>query len=428
MVASHSDPAGFAALRARLHEINPRASMHDSVNGRIDTAILRCKTDDDAEAAFRDFSDWIAATADHCHEHDCHDPDHDHSHSHAHQHPHETGGITSFVIRLDKAVDQTAFNEFLQDLVIEFGDNLLRMKGILNVEGRPDQPGRHPRCPACDVSGDLAGSLAGRGTLDPVGLHHPRAGQQADPGPVRRPVHLSAPSVFKAQPTEISNTEPAPGTTTLPRHIESCGSRIGTTLSGQEAPMYANFDLLVPEKLDQAIGMIAKAKTANDVAPLGGGTNLVVEMRASGVGPATLVSVGQLAGLRGITIADGTVTIGAATTVSDILRDPRMKQVAAVLVESADVFAGQMIRNTATVAGNICCGSPAADLVPPLLALGASVTLRSGSGEPDSAAGRLFHRLQDLGPETGRVADRNFLAGSDGQIRKQLLQAGPPPG
>lgn len=144
--------------------------------------------------------------------------------------------------------------------------------------------------------------------------------------------------------------------------------------------MYANFDLLVPEKLDQAIGMIAKAKTANDVAPLGGGTNLVVEMRASGVGPATLVSVGQLAGLRGITIADGTVTIGAATTVSDILRDPRMKQVAAVLVESADVFAGQMIRNTATVAGNICCGSPAADLVPPLLALGASVTLRSGSG------------------------------------------------
>ena len=78
MVASHSDPAGFAALRARLHEINPRASMHDSVNGRIDTAILRCKTDDDAEAAFRDFSDWIAATADHCHEHDCHDPDHDH--------------------------------------------------------------------------------------------------------------------------------------------------------------------------------------------------------------------------------------------------------------------------------------------------------------------------------------------------------------
>lgn len=145
--------------------------------------------------------------------------------------------------------------------------------------------------------------------------------------------------------------------------------------------MYANFDLLVPEKLDQALGMISKAKAANDFAPLGGGTNLVVEMRAKGVGPATLVSVGQIPSLRGIVIADGTVTIGASTTVSDILRDPRMKKVASALVEFADVFAGQMVRNTATVAGNIGCGSPAADLVPPLLALGARVTLRSESGE-----------------------------------------------
>lgn len=145
--------------------------------------------------------------------------------------------------------------------------------------------------------------------------------------------------------------------------------------------MYANFDLLVPEKLDQALGMISKAKAANDFAPLGGGTNLIVEMRAKGVGPATLVSVGQIPGLRGIEIADGTVTIGASTTVSDILRDSRMEKVATALVESAAVFAGQMVRNTATVAGNIGCGSPAADLVPPLLALGATVTLRSERGE-----------------------------------------------
>lgn len=145
--------------------------------------------------------------------------------------------------------------------------------------------------------------------------------------------------------------------------------------------MYANFDLLVPESLDQALGMIGDAATVNDLAPLGGGTNLVVEMRARGEGPATLVSVGQLPGLRGIDIADGTVTIGGATTVSDILRHPAMPKVAAALVDAGKVFAGQMVRNTGTVAGNIDCGSPAADLVPPLLALGASVTLRSMAGE-----------------------------------------------
>ncbi len=154
--------------------------------------------------------------------------------------------------------------------------------------------------------------------------------------------------------------------------------------------MYADFDLLVPEKLDQALAMIAGARSARDAAPLGGGTNLVVEMRAKGEGPATLVSIGRLAGLRGITIGDHRVTIGAATTVSDILRHPGMADAAPALVESARVFAGQMVRNTATVAGNICCGSPAADLVPPLMALGATVTLQTGKSSRDVALDAYF--------------------------------------
>lgn len=144
--------------------------------------------------------------------------------------------------------------------------------------------------------------------------------------------------------------------------------------------MYAEFDLLVPERLDQALAMIAGATTEKDAVPLGGGTNLIVDMRARGEGPAVLVSVGRLAGLREITIGDDRVTIGAATTVSDILRHPGMRQAGMALIEAAEVFAGQMVRNTATVAGNICCGSPAADLVPPLMALGAIVSLQSGKG------------------------------------------------
>jgi carbon-monoxide dehydrogenase medium subunit len=139
--------------------------------------------------------------------------------------------------------------------------------------------------------------------------------------------------------------------------------------------MYADFDLLVPEKLDEALTMIGD--TGSGRKPLGGGTNLVVEMRATGEGPDALISVGRLPCLHGIQIDANKVTLGAATTVSELLRHPGMEQVGAALVGAARVFAGQMVRNTATIAGNICCGSPAADLVPPLLALGASVTLQS---------------------------------------------------
>jgi G3E family GTPase len=140
LVDSHSSPAALEALRKRLRQVNPRAALHEAVNGAIDMSILDVKASDDAEAAFHDFSDWVAAAESSCDDPDCHDHDHAHGHGHAHQHTHDEGGITSFVVRLDKPVDQKAFNDFLQELVIEFGEYLLRMKGILNVAGTPEKP------------------------------------------------------------------------------------------------------------------------------------------------------------------------------------------------------------------------------------------------------------------------------------------------
>lgn len=136
LVARHSSPAAEAALRARLAELNPRATLHEAVDGRIDAALLQGAAGDDAQATFRDFSEWLSA-AECDKDHDCHD--HDHA-SHAHQRPQDADGITSFVIRIGKAVDGTRFNDFLQTLVIEFGEKLLRLKGILNVQARPDAP------------------------------------------------------------------------------------------------------------------------------------------------------------------------------------------------------------------------------------------------------------------------------------------------
>jgi CO/xanthine dehydrogenase FAD-binding subunit len=98
------------------------------------------------------------------------------------------------------------------------------------------------------------------------------------------------------------------------------------------------------------------------------------------VAASRLVSIGRIAELRRIRQIDGRVVLGACVTVSDLLRSPEVAEHGASLADSARVFAGQMVRNTATVAGNIACGSPAADLVPPLLALDADVELTSKSG------------------------------------------------
>ena len=142
--------------------------------------------------------------------------------------------------------------------------------------------------------------------------------------------------------------------------------------------MYADFELIIPETLDAAL--IALADGDGGCQALAGGTNVIVDMRARRNLPARLVGLGKLEALRGIRIADGRVTLGARTTMSEILHHPGLAEHAPSLVAQARVFGGQMVRNAATVAGNICSGSPAADVVPPLLALDAEVTLARPGG------------------------------------------------
>ncbi len=139
--------------------------------------------------------------------------------------------------------------------------------------------------------------------------------------------------------------------------------------------MYADFELAIPETLDAALAALAHGN--GETQALAGGTNVIVDLRARRATPARLVGLGKIEALRGIRIADGRITLGARTTMSEILHHPGLAKHAPSLVAQARVFGGQMVRNAATVAGNICSGSPAADSVPPLLALDAEVTLAS---------------------------------------------------
>ena len=142
--------------------------------------------------------------------------------------------------------------------------------------------------------------------------------------------------------------------------------------------MYADFDLVIPETLDAALAALAEGN--GETRALAGGTNMIVDLRARRATPARLVGLGKIEALRGIRIAGGRVTLGARTTMSEILHHPGLAEHAPSLVAQARVFGGQMVRNAATLAGNICSGSPAADAVPPLLALDAEVTLASPGG------------------------------------------------
>ncbi|MCL5046279.1 MAG: FAD binding domain-containing protein, partial [Actinobacteria bacterium] len=113
---------------------------------------------------------------------------------------------------------------------------------------------------------------------------------------------------------------------------------------------------------------------------LAGGTDLVVRLNLREVVPRTVTDIRKL-GLSYIKGEGRSVSLGAATTVSQIASSELLKQVAPVLVDAAKAMANPGIRNVATVGGNLANASPGADLATPLLVLDAEVVLESRRGE-----------------------------------------------
>lgn len=114
---------------------------------------------------------------------------------------------------------------------------------------------------------------------------------------------------------------------------------------------------------------------------LAGGTDLVIDLKTGRVKAEKIVDIGELTELRYIVDNPFSLAIGALTTIQQILDSPLVKSKAPLLWEAASQFAYWQIRNRATVGGNLCNASPAADLAPPLLVYEAVVKAVSLKGE-----------------------------------------------
>jgi len=142
--------------------------------------------------------------------------------------------------------------------------------------------------------------------------------------------------------------------------------------------MLPPFDLCQPRSLADALHTLAHD---GDARPLAGATNLIPDLRDKRETCRNFISLQALDELRYIKRDGGRVTLGARSTIADLLNDDGMKTDAPALYAAAEIFAGAMVRSAATIGGNICCGSPSADCVPALLTLGADVTLSSTCGQ-----------------------------------------------
>ncbi len=118
-----------------------------------------------------------------------------------------------------------------------------------------------------------------------------------------------------------------------------------------------------------------------DARVLAGGTDLVIRLRDGSAKPSVVVDLKRIAELRpGIREEDGHLVISATTVMTDVAADPLIRRYASALAEAASVVGSVQIRNRATLAGNICNASPAADTAPSLLVYGAVVVAQGPDG------------------------------------------------
>jgi carbon-monoxide dehydrogenase medium subunit len=141
----------------------------------------------------------------------------------------------------------------------------------------------------------------------------------------------------------------------------------------------AAFDYLAPTTLDEAVALLDRHGGQAKI--LAGGQSLLplLKLRLGQVG--LLVDLGRVPGLEYIKEEGGFLRIGAATRESALERSELVRSKYPILLDTAAVIADPLVRNRATVGGNLAHGDPANDHPATMLALGATVVARGPKGE-----------------------------------------------
>ncbi|HMA71006.1 MAG TPA: FAD binding domain-containing protein [Xanthobacteraceae bacterium] len=149
------------------------------------------------------------------------------------------------------------------------------------------------------------------------------------------------------------------------------------------------FELAEPATIKEAVDLLDPDDAS--VRPLGGGTALMLMMKAGVFRPTRLVSLRKITALSRIAATpDGCLAIGALTPLSDVERSAEVASRAGVIVRTMRQLSNVRVRNVATVGGCLAHGDPHMDLPPVLMALDADIRVVGCSGERTLKVENLF--------------------------------------
>lgn len=180
----------------------------------------------------------------------------------------------------------------------------------------------------------------------------------------------------------------------------------------------AEFEYFEPKDLREAFGLLAAY--GSEAAILAGGTDLLVKIKEEIYEPRYVVNIKRIPGLRYIIYDEEGLRMGALTLFRDITRSDLIRDKYPALFSAAQRMGSPLIRNLATLGGNLIQSSPSADSAPPLLVYSAQVKLVSSRGERTIPLEDFF-----LGPgKNARSPDEVMteiqLPAPDGQVKSSF--------
>lgn len=173
------------------------------------------------------------------------------------------------------------------------------------------------------------------------------------------------------------------------------------------------FELLKPDSLKEACALLVEHQAG--AMALAGGTDLLVGMKGGWLAPSVVVNLKGIAGLEEISYGDEGLTIGALVTWSQILDHPAVAEHYPALHQAAATMGSYQVRNMATLAGNLCHASPAANGPLPLLIYQATCQVQGPDAERTLELAGLF-----AGPQENSLAPGELVS----EIRLPVPPAG----
>lgn len=181
------------------------------------------------------------------------------------------------------------------------------------------------------------------------------------------------------------------------------------------------------KSIEEVVNLLDKYK--EDAKIIAGGTDLVIALNNKKISPKVLIDISKLEELRKIEVEDGNIVIGAAVNFSQLMEYTKEDNNLKGLYDAARSVGSPQIRNKGTLGGNIGHSSPAADSIPPLIALGAKIKLMSKtetrvvlledySAKKNDAGLRVDELIVSI--EFPKLKDKEFLTFSKLGLRKAL--------